>query len=405
MHVTASLAGQGTEVEVGEDCRSLAELKAAVATALRIELPVGGFDLAVGGCAADEDTALGLEDGTDLEVVLNTRGAALAALHERGLEVSGTMLCDCVHYGGVVQCELLLDAGVRPDSTGSRWPGAPALHVATMLNRRHFRDNYALCELLLDRGHPVESLYDNCTPLHMALREGYVDVCELLVERGHSVQCTNARTQTTPLHLLGLHGHRYLPRRHRTYGALCAITHLCWLFLKQGAKPQCVDVQQRTPLHFAAWGGEKFAGMCEMLLDHGHELQCVDNEGRTPLHWAAALGSASVCRILLYRGHDPHCVDNNGNTPLHYAEGSPFKLVLGEPVHRHSPPRCSELIREMLLDEPPLGSRLHRKSVEQPKSETLAAIMWRERQSAVGAEGAKPVVEQPKFESRCPDAA
>eukprot|EP00754_Rhynchopus_humris_P045150 Rhum_TRINITY_DN4637_c0_g1::Rhum_TRINITY_DN4637_c0_g1_i1::g.15161::m.15161 len=332
MHVTVSLAGRCTEVEVGEDCRSLTALKTAVVTALpqlRTEASIEGFDLIVGGCAADEDTALGLEDGTDFEVVLNTRGAALIELCARGERVSEERLVEAIYYDdrgdSAELCGLLIDAGVTggPDSTGSsRFPGATALHVAVMPpHGKRVRDNYTLCKLLLDRGHPVRDLeYNGRTPLLMAVGSGHVDVCKLLVERGHSVQCTF--NQATLLHWLGRCGRGYTVRygHERQYGIpSCGVSDLCWLFLQNGVAAQCMDKEQQTPLHLAAGGGAKFVGMCDMLLDRGHELQCVDGQGKTPLHHAATAESDSICRILLFRGHELECVDNNGDTPLHYA--------------------------------------------------------------------------------------
>ena len=47
MHVTACLAGQKVDVEVGEECRTLQALKEAIVEALP-QLCVDGFDVSVG---------------------------------------------------------------------------------------------------------------------------------------------------------------------------------------------------------------------------------------------------------------------------------------------------------------------------------------------------------------------
>ena len=54
MHVTACLAGQKVEVEVGGECRTLQALQEAVVEALP-QLCVEGFDVSVGGRALDDD--------------------------------------------------------------------------------------------------------------------------------------------------------------------------------------------------------------------------------------------------------------------------------------------------------------------------------------------------------------
>ena len=54
MDVTACLAGQKVDVEVGEDCRTLQALREAIVEALP-PLCVEGFDVSVGGRALDDD--------------------------------------------------------------------------------------------------------------------------------------------------------------------------------------------------------------------------------------------------------------------------------------------------------------------------------------------------------------
>ena len=62
MHVTACLAGQKVDVEVGEGCRSLQALKGAIVEALP-KLCVEGFDVSVGGRTLDDDEGIvSLED-------------------------------------------------------------------------------------------------------------------------------------------------------------------------------------------------------------------------------------------------------------------------------------------------------------------------------------------------------
>ena len=103
MHVTACLAGQKVDVEVGEDCRSLQALKEAIVVALP-KLCVEGFDVSVGGRALDDDEGIvSLEDSACLDVSANTRGLSTLALCEAGREVGEDGLLAAVGEGDVAE--------------------------------------------------------------------------------------------------------------------------------------------------------------------------------------------------------------------------------------------------------------------------------------------------------------
>ena len=101
MHVTACLAGQKEEVEVGEDCRSLQALREAIVVALP-QLCVEGFNVSVGGRALDSDEGVvSLVEHASLDVVANTRGLSVLALREAGREVSEDGLLTAAGEGDV----------------------------------------------------------------------------------------------------------------------------------------------------------------------------------------------------------------------------------------------------------------------------------------------------------------
>ena len=113
MHVTACLAGQKAEVEVGEDCRSLQALREAIVEALP-QLCVEGFDVSVGGRALDDDEGVvSLVAYTCLDVVPNTRARSVRALREAGRAVTEAWLLDVAARGDVSIVTLYLDAGCR----------------------------------------------------------------------------------------------------------------------------------------------------------------------------------------------------------------------------------------------------------------------------------------------------
>ena len=106
MHVTACLAGQKVEVEVGEECRTLQALKEAIVVALP-KLCVEGFDVSVGGRGLDDDEGVvSLSENVCLDVSANTRGLSVLALREAGREVSEDGLLAAVSTGDVSLCTL-----------------------------------------------------------------------------------------------------------------------------------------------------------------------------------------------------------------------------------------------------------------------------------------------------------
>ncbi|MCG8340652.1 MAG: ankyrin repeat domain-containing protein [Cytophagales bacterium] len=75
--------------------------------------------------------------------------------------------------------------------------------------------------------------------------------------------------------------------------------------------------EQRTPLHWAAWFGQREIAAC--LIDSGAVVEAIDREGRTPLHLAAYKGWSMVASLLVERGAAINVKDSYGNTPLHVA--------------------------------------------------------------------------------------
>lgn len=77
------------------------------------------------------------------------------------------------------------------------------------------------------------------------------------------------------------------------------------------------DTDGSTPLHCAAWKGEK--EMVAFLLGAGADVSIHntnDHWGTTPLHAAAHANQAAIVQLLLDAGADTNAVDMNGNTPM-----------------------------------------------------------------------------------------
>ena len=201
MHVTACLAGQKVDVEVGEDCRSLQALREAIVEELP-QLCVEGFDVSVGGRALDDDEGVvSLTESACLDVVPNTRGLAVLALRESGREVSKAGLLAAADNGDVSLVTLYLDAGVPIDCVEASQH--IYLSFRTPLHIACGEGHLALATLLLDRGSTAIDEKDICgqTPLHVACRERHVETATLLLDRGSTAIDVKDNAGDTPLHV------------------------------------------------------------------------------------------------------------------------------------------------------------------------------------------------------------
>lgn len=72
--------------------------------------------------------------------------------------------------------------------------------------------------------------------------------------------------------------------------------------LRHKDTPDVRDINERTPLHDAAWGGELKS--TEYLIEAGADVDAADRRGRTPLHLAAMRGQLQVVKALVEAGAD-----------------------------------------------------------------------------------------------------
>ena len=297
MHVTACLAGQKVDVEVGEDCRSLQALREAIVKQLP-QLCVEGFDVSVGGRALDSDEGVvSLQESVCLDVVANSRGLGVLALREAGREVSEEGLRDAAAEGDASLCALYLDAGVPIDCVDA--DGDTPLLIAC-------GNGYVeVATLLLDRGSTAidkkgESGY---TPLLFSCCRGHLEVATLLLDRGSTAIDEPNRNGETPLHLACT----------REYLSLAT------LLLDRGSS--AIDAKNchgDAPLHLSCGNG--CYSVATLLLDRGSRaIDEKNGDGKTPLFLSCGRGHLEVATLLLDRGstainerdHLTH------NTPLH----------------------------------------------------------------------------------------
>ena len=311
MQITASWGGADVEVEVGEECRSLAALKRALRSALPEEVDLEKVCLEVGGRAMEEEDVVGLVEGSVVAVSPTLAARAAATLREEGRDVDAGGFCQAVEAGDVRLCELYLDAGVvcPPDFL-------TPLHVACL------RDNVALCRLLLERGCDVNARErGGKTPLHYAIWKDKRRLCRLLLAHGCDVNA-KCGSGLSPLHVS-------VSRRN---------TELCTLLLDHGCDPEAKNNLSQTPLHSAVQKEDE--AVCTLLLDHGCDVEARDGREKTPLHYAVRGESTAMCALLLAHGCDVEAEDNAGITPLMACtRGAVRSLLLGD---HPSVEQCSE---------------------------------------------------------------
>jgi len=161
--------------------------------------------------------------------------------------------------------------------------------------------------LAIEHPQDVESLgiddNDKSTALHLASREGHVDVAHVLVEYGAIVTAKDT-DGSTPLH--------WASRKGRVNVAHALVEH--------GADVTAQDTDRSTPLHWASRKGH--VDVARALVGHGADVIAQDKNERTPLHWASSDGHLDLAQFLIEHGADVTAQDKLGSTPLH---GTSFK--------------------------------------------------------------------------------
>lgn len=122
--------------------------------------------------------------------------------------------------------------------------------------------HFDLAKMLLDKGANIEALCkDEWKALHVAARFGHVDLAKMLLDKRANKEATD-RNGWSPLHLATSLGHVDL----------------------KGANIKTVDMDERTPLHWAAR-----VDLTKTLLGQGANIEAADKTGLTPLHLAAQI--------------------------------------------------------------------------------------------------------------------
>ncbi|XP_048121828.1 transient receptor potential cation channel subfamily A member 1b [Alosa alosa] len=204
--------------------------------------------------------------------------------------------------------------------------GHYAIHAVT------FNGSKEAMEVIIKKGeefgHSAETHLNyldksQCSPLHLAVRGGNIEVIKLCIEKGARINQQQA-DKSTALHLActlanpRLTNARLLP----PWATIFDHVELAEYLISKGADIDCIDCKGLSPLLLAtscgAWRAVAF------LLSKGANMKIKDEEGRNFLHLATfqAKGLKCIPEHILQTAtvRDLLCdEDNEGCTPLHYA--------------------------------------------------------------------------------------
>src|SRR5579859_1462627 len=152
-----------------------------------------------------------------------------------------------------------------------------------------------LAEWLLARGAAAGPY--SAQLLHLAARQGRLDLVELLVAHGADPRAADSGIFVSAADMDIL---RYL--------------------LEHGTSATRAGISRFPPLIFVARGdkGEN-PQKAQLLLDWGAPVNEIGPRGRTALHYAAAAGHVALMRLLLAHGADVSLTDETGATALNLA--------------------------------------------------------------------------------------
>uniref|UniRef100_A0A8C5KV57 Ankyrin repeat domain 55 n=1 Tax=Jaculus jaculus TaxID=51337 RepID=A0A8C5KV57_JACJA len=210
-----------------------------------------------------------------------------------------TSLCLATYLGWLEGCVSLLRNGAKhniPDKNG-RLP----LHAATA------EPDVRLLTVLLQQSNLGEVNHQDAegmTPLHWAAFHNRPQHTQMLLKKGADPTLVDKDFKTA-LHWAVQSGNRML----------------CSIILSHHQGPSIInqdDESGKTCVHVAAAAG--FGDIINELAKVPEcNLQALDVDDRTPLHWAAAAGKAECVQSLLELGMDSNLRDINESTPLAYA--------------------------------------------------------------------------------------
>jgi ankyrin repeat protein len=211
---------------------------------------------------------------------------------------------------------------------------------------------------IIERGYNPNIKYKNGdTLLSMAVNKGKYDVVKKLLKKKADVNEKN-NGGLTPLHIASFKGYERIVilllknkadvNIKNIYGwsplLISSNEKITKILIKYGAKFEKESIVSRdkkgkTPLVFAVISENLF--LIKSLFKNGADPNCIDIDGRTPLTYAV-LANAKVVRLLLKYNAKTNFKDKFGKTPLDYAVENGNKEII-KLLKKYGAKRGSEL--------------------------------------------------------------
>jgi ankyrin repeat protein len=151
------------------------------------------------------------------------------------------------------------------------------------------------------------------TPVHRAVKYGYMIIVDLFIQYGADVNISCNMTDLSPLHTATKNGRTDI---------------IDSLVRKGGANINAFDSLKRTPLHLAI--RKKRNNALVLLLIYENIIVNIQDEwGQTPLHWAISQEKISKIDLLLKADANVNIMDKNFQTPVHLALRSNVHQIWG----------------------------------------------------------------------------
>ncbi|KAK2706489.1 hypothetical protein QYM36_016505 [Artemia franciscana] len=186
------------------------------------------------------------------------------------------------------------------------------------------------------------------TPLHIAVRNGRIDLCDLLISYGATVDGMNLKNETPLVTAIKANNPemvKYLLESGANPNCSQCLHHavseakenLCQLLISYGANVDAINMKCETPLvtailnnnsdmvkyllesganpncaqyhfgilHVAVW--RRRANLCQLLISYDAKVDALNANNTTPLVMAIQANDLDMVRYLLESGADPNC--------------------------------------------------------------------------------------------------
>jgi len=177
--------------------------------------------------------------------------------------------------------------------------------------------NLEILKLLLNNGADLKSKdSDNNTPLHIAVKNGYVDIVKLICTKDPQAIGLDSVNKfvKTPL-ILAIEG---TGENKRESERLKVYKTIIDLLLKAGANiNQPADAFGNTPLHAAIIQG--FSAIARTLIRRGANCNFANKFGDYPITIAVKKGYYDLVKALINKNVDLSVKNKKGDTPIHIA--------------------------------------------------------------------------------------